>query len=649
MAKKVPAERKTKPTRSSKPSKSSAPSLALDPRLRRLAQQVHDKVRMKLDLTRGFLATAEELDLAAATPGQMTKRVLVLLHQADIPEEFADLAWTHLVDKMYAVSVPTDRLDSLGQHPAVRYVEAGRALAPTLDTSVPETRADRVQRAPANLRGQGTIVGIIDVGGLDFTLDDFRRPDGTSRVLFLWDQNLRPQGTERSPAGHNFGVEYDAATINQALGQTNPFARVRHQVSPGSHATHVTSTAAGNGRSADAAFPANRFRGVATEADIIFVGAGTETGIRSFTDSVRVAEATAYIFRRAAELRRPCIINMSLGQNGGSHDGESIVERAIDRLLEEPGRVFVCAAGNEHVFRGHASGILATGGTRTLRWRVGGGLPGTGFSTGPLGDRTNNEMEIWYSSQDVLRVSVTSPSGRTVGPVNVGTTSNQTLPNGNTVFVDSVRFSPLNGDSQIYVEVSPPLNGNVEAGEWTVRLEAVSVRNGRFDAWIERDARDDRNRFADQSFFVGADFDPVMTLGTPATGRRSIAVANYDHRTETPAGSSGRGPTRDGRTKPELAAPGTDIVAAHALGGRPRGNGLPGNFPMRLPMSGTSMAAPHVAGIAALLLQRNPRLTAPQIRKVLIAATRPVTGAANFDAAWGFGRVDAEAAVGLVP
>jgi subtilisin family serine protease len=180
-----------------------------------------------------------------------------------------------------------------------------------------------------------------------------------------------------------------------------------------------------------------------------------------------------------------------------------------------------------------------------------------------------------------------------------------------------------------------------------VQLDAAASRHGRFDAWIERDARERNNQFADQSFFVGSDFDPTMTLGTPATGRRSIAVANYNHQTESVSDSSSRGPTRDGRNKPEVAAPGTAIKAAHALGGRPKPGG--GTFPMRLGMSGTSMAAPHVAGIIALLLQRNPRLTAPQLRKLLTAATRVVAGVPNFDNAWGFGRVEANGSVGIIP
>jgi len=255
-------------------------------------------------------------------------------------------------------------------------------------------------------------------------------------------------------------------------------------------------------------------------------------------------------------------------------------------------------------------------------------------------------MEIWYSSRDRFRVKVTSPSGESTAVVETGETETHTFAQGDQVFVDSERFTVLNGDARIYIALSPGASGKITSGVWKVEVTAAEAREGRFDAWIERDARRGSNNFADQSFFAGSDFDPTMTLGTPATTRRGLAVANYDHVAEVIADSSSRGRTRDGRTKPEVAAPGTNIVSCHSLGGRPDPDG--GTFPVRVRMSGTSMAAPHVAGIAALLLQKNPRLTAAQTAKILIASAVPPAGVTPFDVGFGFGKVDAEAAVALV-
>lgn len=621
-------------------------SKVLDPRLRRLinTSQV-DPERLRTDLHNFVVQSAREFGAAETIPPDaVTKRVLVRTRD-DEPPEIRDGRAVRIVDRVYSVDVPVDRLEQLASQTNVEYMEAGRILTTRLESSVPETRADLVHGSVPGANGKGVVVGIIDFG-MDFTLDDFRDASGKTRIRFLWDQSMTPVAGEVSPARFGYGVEYDAAAINKALDEADPFSGVRHRPPPESHGTHVAGTAVGNGRSQDAAFPGGRFIGTAPEADIVFVQPAANDQHSTFTDSVHVAEAISYIFEKAEQLEAACVINMSLGQNGGSHDGESVVERAIDRLLEQPGRAFTVAAGNEHVWRGHAGGELAQGDVRRLHWKVGGGLPVPG-GTLPAGvDRTPNEMEIWYSSRDQLRVRVIDPDGQSTLAVNPGETEVHTFPSGNQAFVDSERFSVLNGDARVYIEISSGGAAPLTSGTWIVEVEAIEVQQGRFDAWIERDARDSDNAFADQSFFQGTDFDAVRTIGTPATTRRGIAVANYDHRALQPSNSSGRGTTRDGGRKPEVAAPGTAIVSSASMGGRNvAGVGV---VPMRTTMSGTSMAAPHVAGIAALLLERNDRLTSAQVRAILIASARPPGASTDWDEAWGYGRVDAQAAVALL-
>jgi subtilisin family serine protease len=584
-------------------------------------------------------------------PDILSKRVLVRLQKDAIPQDFASLKWIKIVENIYAVELPVLDINRLASQEGVEYVEAGRQLSPTLVTSVPETRANEVVNPGGGVGfdGTGVAIGIIDFG-LDFTLDDFRNPDGTTRLAFIWDQWLEAEGDERTPGNFGYGVEYNEAAINQALNQSNPFDAVRHEPEASSHGTHVAGIAAGNGRSGDEVFPSDTYVGAAPGATIIYVQPAATDQQTTFTDSVHVAEAVAYCFQRADELGLPCVINMSLGQNGGSHDGESVVERAIDRLLEQPGRGMVVAAGNEHIWRGHASSEVATEQRRELRWKTGGEmpLPGGGHLDPGFGDFTANEMEIWYSSRDNFRVRLIDPDGNQSDWVIPGETLADNFQDGNEIFIDSERFTILNGDARIYIEISPG-SGNmlVKTGTWLVEIESIESMDGRFDAWIERDLRRGLNRFADQSFFVGLDFDSIRTLGTPATIRRGIAVANYDHNHESPSDSSGRGRTRDGRDKPEVAAPGTNIFSSNALGGRDDPNtGNP--RPMRVEMSGTSMAAPHVAGITALLLQRNPELTAEQIKKILIASAEPPFSVEPFDRAWGYGKVDARRAMNLV-
>lgn len=606
----------------------------LDPRLRRMLHAAATPSSPRAD---GVTAAAPSL--------RSHTKVLVEL-SGDEPPRTPGQRWARVAEGFWSVELATDAVAALADSPAVRFVEAPRPFSPMLVGSVPATRADAVHAmAQGGRTGAGVVVGIIDFG-LDVTLDDFRHPDGTTRVAYLWDQGLEPAPGERSPAGFGYGTEYDAAAIDAALATDDPFAVVRHVPEPASHGTHVCGIAAGNGRTTDAAHPGH-YVGAAPEATIVFVQPAAEVAT-TFTDSAHVADAVAYVFARADELGMPCVVNMSLGQNGGSHDGESIVERAIDRLLEQPGRAMTVAAGNEHVWRGHAAGTLEPGGSRALRLVVGGGMPLPGGGRAGRGaDVTPNEVEVWYSPLDALAVVVCHPTGEATPEVAPGGTEVHTFADGSQVFVDSERFSRLNGESRIYVEVAPAPGHPLHGGEWRIELRTLEVRDGRFDAWIERDVRRPGNAFADQSFFAGSDFDPVRTLGTPATARRAVAVANYDHRTTTPHESSSRGPTRDGRAKPEVAAPGTDVVSSSALGGRRAPDDT--LVPARVAMTGTSMAAPHVAGVVALLLQEVPTLEATQVARVLQAAADPPPGASRpFDPAWGSGRVDARRAVELL-
>jgi subtilisin family serine protease len=161
-------------------------------------------------------------------------------------------------------------VQTLAQFENVLRLESTREMHSELDQSMPETRADVVQIGPPGRRGEGVIVGIVD-SGVDYTHDNFRKPDGTSRILFLWDQFLAPVNNETSPAGFGFGVEYSRAAINAALRNANPFAKVRHKDVAPMHGTHVTGISAGDGSAAGEGRPAFTFVGVAPEADIIVV------------------------------------------------------------------------------------------------------------------------------------------------------------------------------------------------------------------------------------------------------------------------------------------------------------------------------------------------------------------------------------------
>ena len=535
-----------------------------------------------------------------------------------------------LLGDTYIVEAELGALSILAASPEVVYVEAPRPADIDLVDSVAATKADQNWGRSTPLTGRGVIVGIVD-DWLDFTLQDFQDGNGT-RVLSLWDQGL----SSGSPASAGYGVEYDKKAINSALAQLDPFASVPHYPPSGAHGTHVTGIAVSNGTST------GTHTGVAPDADIIFVRPATHG--QPLTSSDRVVEAIKYIFEKAREYGKPAVVNVSLGHNGGRHDGESVVERAIDHLLESKGRSLVKSAGNEGDWQTHTSGRLAAEELGTLRWVFGGGLPGKPAAAAHQRDRTPNTLEIWYSSRDRFRVCVGTPGNLPAWTpdVNPGENHQVTL-SGSTVYIESERFHALTGQARIFVRVGPPPGVGFSPGNWLVKLTALEAVDGNFQSWIERDVRDPGNAFADQSFFRFPDRN--RTISPPGTIRRGIAVANYDHRATppAPAQSSSAGPTGDDRPKPEIAAPGTGIISSNAAG---HSSGV-----YRTSKTGTSMSAPHVTGIIAQLFQHDSELTAAQIRAILIASARqpgmfrPVA----FDGSWGYGAVDAAQALLLTP
>lgn len=519
-------------------------------------------------------------------------------------------------------TVELNAVPSLAAIAEVERLEAARSMQVELDLSLVECRANLVHTGPPGRRGAGVIVGICD-SGCDFTHPSFRRADGTSRILFIWDQGLNPQAGEAAPAGFGYGVEYNSAQINAALATANPFNQVRHR-DPGGHGTHVSGIAAGDGSAPGNGQPAGTFIGVAPEADLIVV-ANRSNGAEGLGTSASTLDAVNYIFQHAGTLSRPCVVNMSLGDNLGPHDGTSLLERGLDNLLGTAGRAFVKSAGNAGAARCHAQATVPSGTTENIRFNQ------------PANDAGANQIDMWYRGGDAFRVSVIDPAGNSVGPVNVGTAMTFNLPGGNTVRIDHRNNDPINGDRRVFMTFAPGAMGTMRSGNWTIQVNSLSSPNGgRLDAWIQRG-----NVVPE---FLAPHENNARTISTPGTAREVITAGNYVSRgagVGSLASTSSRGPTRDGRVAPTLAAPGRIIMSAD-------GESTSGG-PYR-PDGGTSMAAPHVTGTIALMLQKNRSRTQAQIKSCLESSARSdaQTGPVP-NTAWGSGKLDANAAVACVP
>ncbi|MGE0223215.1 MAG: S8 family serine peptidase [Acetobacteraceae bacterium] len=554
-------------------------------------------------------------------------------------------------------------------------------ISPSLQFSVPSIHASPADLpAPPQRDGRGVVVGVID-WGCDFVHPAFRHPDGTTRLRYLWDQNLPPAGGNGAPGPGGLGRVFDAATLNYALQTPNPYWTLDYSPDhnlfaprvPGTpvHGTHVMGVAAGSAaachheetqpscecettcdkKSANApAEPRTGYRaaalppGVAPGADLIFVHLPPK-GVPTSQDpssGAALLQAVLWLFSKAEP--QPTVVNLSLGTNSGSHDGSSILEVALDWILNQPGRMIVLPAGNSYDADLHASGTVPVGGKSSLTWIF------------KEGDPTINVMDVWYETgtpDPVLTVTLTAPDK---------TEYTQAAPGAPLLIT---RFNRLVGTVTTGVQPNPSAPGflqQIHIELWSIRFEKEDWRLGlnlsvgtdpvQFHAWIDRDDLSSQT----QSNFAPNEADRSSTLASLSCGRNTLCVGAYY---EIPPGQpitsfTGAGPTRDGRPKPDVAAPGWRVLSANAYGGPLQEPGSKTAYSLTAPMDGTSVSVPHVTGLVALALQTQPTSSAKQIGDLVRSWTQvmpptieppippiPPVPPRNWDERFGYGRIDA--------
>ena len=429
------------------------------------------------------------------------------------------------------------------------------------------------------------------------------RPGGT-RLLALWDQRDQAAGPRAEPYG--YGAVHHRAEIDRALADPRPYERLGYHPAIadrqrlGSHGTRTLDIAAGNGQ-------AGGLAGVAPDADLLFVHLADRDsgGLANFGDSVRLLEAVDFISRTAGA--QPCAINISAGRLCGPRDGSTLVERGFDELLTSTrGRFIADSAGNYYRWRAHARGTLEPGQEQALSVVI-----------DPT-DITLNEVEVWYDGADEFAVRIEPPGYAASAPVRLGERSDLVVGGRVAGRVYNRRHDPNNGDNHIVVYLDPI----GLAGPWTVTLTAVRVGgSGRFHAWIERDD----SCPGCQARFTPDDASVTTTIGSIASSHLPLVVGAYDgHDPDRPvAPFSSAGPSRDDRRKPDLVAPGVRVLAARsAPAGASRNPGL------LVRGNGTSFAAPHVTGAAALCFEAaGLGLSAGRLRALILDSCDPAPDA----------------------
>lgn len=562
---------------------------------------------------------------------------------------------------IFTATIPIEQISKLASHPQVSYIQSSATVSIQNDVSVPEIGATQV-RSQYNLSGKGIIIGIVDTG-IDWRHLDFRNADGTTRIIAMLDfsdpGDTNGDGSLDGTDQYG-GTLYTQQEINNAL---QGIGTVNEKDIVG-HGTHVAGSAAGNGRASGNGVPVGTYVGVAPEADLIIVKATRESGSTTL-ESIDYINAIAFIDSIANVLKRPYVANLSLGGNLGPHDGNDLSEQAIDNLLsasDSQGKAVVVSSGNDGDKNIHASGTFGNGITEIeTKFSI------PSYTSEP--DNANDYVvfEGWYGGIFGYSVKIVTPGGTSYGPISSGREGGFQTDEG-AIYISNAKGGPsnLNGDKQILIQIydfdaaKPP-----KQGEWKITIMGST---GRFDLWMSGSSMDEAS--------FTSNVDPSIVISTPGTAFSAITIGSYitkknwidlDGRSVGVPGLipgdvssfSSQGPTRDGRTKPEILAPGEKIAASYSMDAPPDGkysifksgnSDLPNGYicsdGKHAVSQGTSFAAPHVSGGIALMFQKNPQLTTSQIREALIESARADQYTLNVpNNSWGYGKIEARGAL----
>lgn len=520
--------------------------------------------------------------------------------------------------------IPLSNMDTIS------FANYSYAMIPKLyglmDTSPLEiSGVTRLANQPAlSLKGQGTIIGIIDTG-IDYTNPAFIDESGNTRILRIWDQTAdegRLPATieddmlvERLDLKVQYGAEYTEQDINRAIRSENPYSVVPQRDDAG-HGTFLAGVAGGTPDIE------NAFSGAATEAKFIVVKLKeakkylrefwfVDENVHAFQENDIIIAAN-YIRSYSQFYGMPISLLVALGTNQGAHKGSSVLSSELSQYRTNYGAAVTVAAGNEGNARHHFMGKAeAENIPAEMEIRV--GENNMGFS-----------MEIWVSAPQLFSVGIISPTGETIERIPPRIGSSQVIDfifEKTRLYVEYEVIEGATGDELILLRFRQPT-----AGIWRIQVYGSKINSGVFNSWLPI------------TQFVGEDTyflepETSMTITMPGMAQNVITVAAYNSANGAIYQRSGRGFSRDGRVKPDIAAPGVGIT----------GPTLRGGFENR---DGTSMAAAITAGACSQILTwgmingNRSYMSSSDIKSYLIRGADREARYTYPNNTWGYGTLD---------
>ncbi|WP_349947945.1 S8 family peptidase [Lacrimispora sp. BS-2] len=483
-------------------------------------------------------------------------------------------------------------------------------LTSTVAPAAPEMDVAAAQM-DYNFYGQGMVIGIVDTG-IDYRHPAFMNKDKTTRIFSIWDQT---QQAGTPPKDFTFGTEYTKASINDALHNENPFSVVPSTDEVG-HGTAIASIIAGSSGNN------NSFSGVVPNAELAVVKLKEAKPNLKMIFSVSedklcfqesdIVLGVRYLVSIGQRLKRPIIICIALGSSQGNHDGRGILSTYLETLVQQPDLGVSISAGNEanngrHYFNKTISAPYFND-----------------FQLNISGNDKQFFMELWAHIPGRLSIEISAPNRETIPFINPTFSECQKFvfqSSPSIVWVNNMVFERESGDQLILLRFENPL-----PGIWYFRVQSTENEPFSFNSWLPSG-----DLISTRTFFLNS--NPDITITSPGNSRRTLTVAAYNQLTSNILDESGRGFTRSGLVKPDIAAPGYQIPCA-----------LPENQYGSL--TGTGASAAIAAGASAIIFEWSQGMgnftyiTGEQVNRMIVRGALRNPAYSYPNNIWGFGQLD---------